>query len=148
VAKMNKASQLVEALLETDEPADVNIEPDVDPLQFVAHHADELDREAREGKVTPYTAMTANHFWHREVTYSDGIRHYEVRRNGRTQTWKTRPGEFRIPIKIGFRGYGEITHRNADEWSTIPVPDNPRPMKPPRKKPVVNPSDIMPPPTI
>lgn len=31
------------------------------------------------------------------------------RRNGRTKTWKTRPDDFRIPIKIGFRTYGAIT---------------------------------------
>lgn len=34
---------------------------------------------------------------------------WSCRRNGRTQTWKTRPGEFRIPVKIGFRGHGAIT---------------------------------------
>ena len=39
-----------------------------------------------------------------------------ARRNGRTQTWKTRPGEFRIPVKIGFKGHGEITHANAAYW--------------------------------
>jgi hypothetical protein len=38
-----------------------------------------------------------------------------ARRNGRTQTWKTRPGDFRIPIKIGFRGYGELTHHSDTE---------------------------------
>ena len=31
------------------------------------------------------------------------------RRNGKTQTWKRRPDDFRIPIKIGFRVYGNIT---------------------------------------
>ena len=34
---------------------------------------------------------------------------WSVRRNGKTQTWKTRPGEFRIPVKYGFRGYGALT---------------------------------------
>lgn len=33
-----------------------------------------------------------------------------VRRNGATKTWKTRPGDFRIPIKAGLRVYGELTH--------------------------------------
>jgi hypothetical protein len=33
-----------------------------------------------------------------------------IRRNGRTKMWKTRPGEFRIPIKFGFRGTGALTH--------------------------------------
>ena len=37
---------------------------------------------------------------------------WRLRRNGKTQTWKTRPGHFRIPVKLGFRGYAEITHYN------------------------------------
>ncbi len=37
---------------------------------------------------------------------------WQCRRNGATKTWKTRPGEFRIPIKAGFRTYGELTHNN------------------------------------
>lgn len=40
------------------------------------------------------------------------------RRNGRTQTWKTRPGEFRIPVKCGLYDYGEVTHLNAAEFYT------------------------------
>jgi hypothetical protein len=36
-----------------------------------------------------------------------------VRRNGKTQLWKTRPQDFRIPIKAGLRAYGEITPRTA-----------------------------------
>lgn len=38
---------------------------------------------------------------------------WRVRRNGKTKTWKTRPGEFRIPIKVGFRGTGYITNGNC-----------------------------------
>jgi hypothetical protein len=42
------------------------------------------------------------------------------RRNGRNQTWKTRPNEFRVPIKWGF-GYGKgsynyITENNLKWW--------------------------------
>ena len=32
------------------------------------------------------------------------------RRNGKTVTWVRLPNEFRIPVKIGFRGYGYISH--------------------------------------
>lgn len=32
----------------------------------------------------------------------------EWRRNGATQTWKTRPGAFRIPVKRGMYEYGAI----------------------------------------
>jgi hypothetical protein len=31
------------------------------------------------------------------------------RRNGRTQTWVTRPTEFRVPVKWGFRNCSQIT---------------------------------------
>jgi hypothetical protein len=41
-----------------------------------------------------------------------GGREWQARRNGRTQVWKTRPGEFRIPVKAGFRTYYEFTHNN------------------------------------
>ncbi len=37
------------------------------------------------------------------------------RRNGQTQTWVTRPNDFRVPIKYGLKGYGEITRSNAHE---------------------------------
>lgn len=37
---------------------------------------------------------------------------WQCRRNGATKTWKTRPSEFRIPIKIGFRECSEFTHNN------------------------------------
>lgn len=144
---MSKASQFVDALLETDEPADVNIPPeDVSPEQFVSHHADELEREAREGKITPNTALTANHFWHRTVKYADGRTAYQARRNGATKTWRSRPGEFRIPIKIGFRDYGYIDNRNADEWSATPIPTLPKPPRPPRppKPPKVKPPKVKP----
>lgn len=32
-----------------------------------------------------------------------------LRRNGKTQTWKTRPDDFRIPVKAGLRSTGQIT---------------------------------------
>lgn len=33
-----------------------------------------------------------------------------ARRNGMTKTWKTRPLDFHIPIKYGFRGTGYLDH--------------------------------------
>lgn len=35
------------------------------------------------------------------------------RRNGATQTWVTRPEDFRLPVKYGLRQYGNITQANA-----------------------------------
>lgn len=69
-------------------------------------------------------AMTARFFHHADdcaqtVTY--GPRGGPVyprtelwRRNGSTQTWKTRPAEFRVPVKYGLRSYGSLTERDAD----------------------------------
>ena len=33
--------------------------------------------------------------------------------NGKCKTWKTRPKEFKLPIKHGLYDYGYITHENA-----------------------------------
>ena len=35
---------------------------------------------------------------------------WSCRRNGKTKTWVTRPNDFRIPVKIGFRSCGYIYH--------------------------------------
>lgn len=61
--------------------------------------------------------------WHRGTcTYTIGprggvtVRVEEWRRNGATQTWKTRPNEFRVPIKYGMRDYWAIDQNNAHEF--------------------------------
>ena len=65
-------------------------------------------------------AMTAREFHVGECTRKVGPRggateHTEVwRRNGKTQTWKTRPGEFRVPVKHGLYAYGEIRETDAE----------------------------------
>jgi hypothetical protein len=41
---------------------------------------------------------------------------WRVRRNGMTQLWKTRPAEFRIPVKAGFRSTGEINHNSGFDF--------------------------------
>ncbi len=41
-----------------------------------------------------------------------------VRPSGACQTWKTRPEDFRLPVKYGMYESAEITHRNASEWHT------------------------------
>lgn len=42
-------------------------------------------------------------------------RWWKVRRNGKTKLWKTRPDEFRIPIKYGMYGFGYITEENMSD---------------------------------
>lgn len=38
------------------------------------------------------------------------------RRNGKTRVWKSRPTEFRIPIKRGLYQYGFIDHTNCNNF--------------------------------
>ncbi len=52
---------------------------------------------------------------HISVKNADGTP-LRVRVNGKCQTWKTRPDEFRIPVKHGLYDHGEITKFNGDEW--------------------------------
>lgn len=60
----------------------------------------EIEKALAEGRI--YALVTNG----RKRSY------WRVRRNGRTQTWKTRPGEFRIPVVAGLRAYGAITHKS------------------------------------
>ena len=46
------------------------------------------------------------------------IRQEIWRRNGRTQLWKTRPDEFRVPVKYGLYNYSSATTGNAEAWHT------------------------------
>jgi len=41
------------------------------------------------------------------------------RRNGATKVWKTRPDEFKIPVKHGLRDYGYITNENAHLFEAV-----------------------------
>ena len=60
--------------------------------------------------LTRTQALTASAF---HETHETGGKIYRWRRNGSTQTWKTRPDEFRVPVKHGLYGYGQITQSNA-----------------------------------
>lgn len=74
--------------------------------------------------ITRAQALSAQEF-HQEPCYrSYGPRGgytqrcVRVRRNGSTQTWKTRPTEWRLPVKydIYARGQFSITQADADKW--------------------------------
>lgn len=54
-------------------------------------------------------------FEHMTLKNADGTP-LRARRNGKTQTWKTRPGEFRLPAKHGLRNTFQITHTEAAQW--------------------------------
>jgi hypothetical protein len=36
-------------------------------------------------------------------------RYWKLRRNGQTKTWKTRPHDFRIPVKAGLKACAYLT---------------------------------------
>ena len=44
---------------------------------------------------------------------------YSVRVNGKCKTWKTRPNEFRLPVKRGLYEFGYITEKNAKNWVLV-----------------------------
>ena len=62
------------------------------------------------------------------MTYGDLLYHktktnttgrVRVRVSGKCKTWKTRPDEFRLPVKYGLYQSFYITHENADEWEVM-----------------------------
>lgn len=61
-------------------------------------------------------ALNAGHVW---AAMRNG-RYWRLRRNGATQRWKTRPFDFRIPVKAGLKAYGEITHTSAIAYMSDP----------------------------
>lgn len=74
--------------------------------------------------ITKQQAETADVFHYGTCRVSEGPRGgltteiVRWRRNGATQTWRTRPGEFRVPVKFGMRDYGSIDQRNAGDFHT------------------------------
>lgn len=67
--------------------------------------------------ITIGQALHAAAFEHVEVKHDDG-RPVVVRRAGPTTIWRSRPGEFNVPVKYGHLCYA-ITDENADEWKAI-----------------------------
>jgi hypothetical protein len=56
-------------------------------------------------------------FHHVTLRNADGTP-ARCRPNGACKTWKTRPGDFQLPVKHGLKTHFYITERNADEWCT------------------------------
>jgi hypothetical protein len=54
---------------------------------------------------------------HKTVKNADGSP-CRCRVTGKCKTWKTRPDEFRLPVKYGLRQSFYIEPRNAHEWET------------------------------
>ena len=67
-------------------------------------------------KVNKENQTGKNEFFH--VTLLDSRKQpLRCRRNGATKLWKTRPEEFKIPVKYGMYEYFYITQDNAHEWT-------------------------------
>ena len=65
-------------------------------------------------------ALVIDTFYHITCTNKDGSR-LRARRTGKTKVWKTRPGEFKIPVKYGLKESFYITHLNKADWSIFPI---------------------------
>ncbi len=120
---MIRISETIAAqLLEDDE-----VSPELDPRELVdlalQANQQQADEFKRSGVVNAETADLANTFYHRKLKYKrDPSRPLECRRNGKTKRWKSRPDQFRIPVKYGMYEYFYIDNSNAHEWSTVPDP--------------------------
>ena len=69
--------------------------------------------------ITFQKAIEAREFHHVTFKNRDGTP-LRARRNGKTKTWKTRPGEFRVPVKYGLKQCFYIESINAHEWEVTP----------------------------
>lgn len=67
------------------------------------------------GPVRLNNIQEGNVFWSRTLTNADGSP-LRVRRNGRLKTWKTRPGQYRLPVKYGLKTGTYITEENSSDW--------------------------------
>lgn len=69
--------------------------------------------------LSKYDAMTASEFHHVTQTQASGQQCARVRRNGKTQTWKTRPAEWRLPVKFGMRARDQFSlyEIEAESWN-------------------------------
>lgn len=61
--------------------------------------------------------MTLRRFYHKTLRYkSNPAAPLECRANGKCQTWKTRPADFKLPVKYGLKECFYITPETAHEW--------------------------------
>jgi len=68
--------------------------------------------------ITKAQAVAANGnatFYHGTLRNADKTP-VRCRVNGQCKTWKTRPYEFKLPVKHGLKVCFYITERNAHEW--------------------------------
>jgi len=74
--------------------------------------------------MTILTKEIAEKLTHRQELYhvsklSSGGTMVRCRVNGKCNVWKTRPSEFRLPVKHGLRDCFYITNLNCGEWQIV-----------------------------
>lgn len=70
--------------------------------------------------ITKAQAVAATHhneFVHVSAKQADKRTPVRCRVNGKCQIWKTRPEEFKLPVKYGLYQSFYITQDNAKDWS-------------------------------
>lgn len=90
----------------------------------------EPDYPQEPGEVTKSVCEQAHHgqeFYSRSEFNRDGYPK-RVRVSGKCKTWRTRPNEYRLPVKFGLYQSLYITHANAGDWSSIPLDSGGRPI--------------------
>lgn len=125
---MRVAVYVLRTLLEDDAPPPGAVDDDAEVRELISHSAEgyheKLSELARAGTINAETAPLHDRFYHRKLRYkTDSSRPLEARRTGKTKLWKTRPDQFRIPVKYGMYDAFYIDNSNAHEWSTTPNPE-------------------------
>jgi len=64
--------------------------------------------------VTKEQALECNAFY-----INNNGKSYLWRANGKCKVWKTRPNDFKLPIKHGLYAYGYITQDNAYQFEVV-----------------------------
>ena len=59
--------------------------------------------------------QAGHEFWHRLVPNADGTP-VRCRKAGKLKTWKSRPQDFKLPVKYGLKNSFYITPENIGEW--------------------------------
>ena len=67
-------------------------------------------------QVTKENQTGKNEFFHVTLKNKGDKQSLKVRRNGVTKLWKTRPNDFKIPVKYGLYEYAYIDQDNAKDW--------------------------------
>ena len=68
--------------------------------------------------ITKSIAITARHFEHKTAKNKDGTP-ARCRAMGKCKVWKTRPNDFKLPVKYGMYDSFYITNDNANEWNAV-----------------------------